>query len=444
MEAENNMKRNIRIGVACLARETFDAAAAAEIYARAKETLHAKADVSFVFYEELLISTEQATEAGELFAASQLDGLVIISGTFHLGHLALILSKHVRRPILLWAFSELPYNGGKIRLNSVCGVNLNASNLYKGGVDGYVTTIGDAIDEDWLRAIRIQTRLRDAHVGLAGYRAHGFYNLDVEDLHLYRELGILIDHYELADMYQLGPAEGDEQAFADYIQQKFDVSGVTEAQTDKTARLAASMMRFMDGNRLDAVAVRCWPEYAATYGIAPCAAMALLTARGYTLGCEGDVEGTLSLLACRALSDEAPFMADLSQVDFEEDFALMWHCGVASDTLWDGKSVCSLDTYFAGGKGVTTDLVMKPGEVTVFRLDTARGKTRVFLGHGQAIEMEKLLRGTYAKVRFDKPVDEIFATVAAHGIAHHVAMVYGDYRAAFRKFAHIMGYEVIE
>ena len=433
----------INVGVVCLARNTFDFAAAGDIFDRTKKELRSRDDVNFEIIEDLLFETEDAEKAGETLSEKHLDGLVIISGTFHLGHLALILNKRVNKPVLLWAFSELPYNGGKIRLNSVCGVNLNASNLYKAGVEDYTCVIGDKIDGEWLGALKIKSKLFNAHVGIAGYRAHGFFNLDTEDLHVYRELGVLVDHYELCELYRDPAPDEAVCGFGDTIAAEFDVSGITGDQSSKVARLAASMEAFLKGNALDALAVRCWPEFAASYGCAPCAAMALLTDKGYTLGCEGDLEGTLSLLACRALSFDAPFMADLSQVDFEDETALMWHCGVAAGSLADGKSVKSLDTYFAGGKGVTTDFVMKDGVVTLFRMDTARGKTRVFLEKGTAVPMKKQLRGTYAKVRFNSPVSEVFAKVAEYGVAHHVAMVYGDHEKTFRTFAKLMGYEII-
>src|SRR5690606_37933706 len=108
------------------------------------------------------------------------------------------------------------------------------------------------------------------------------------------------------------------------------------------------------------------------------------------------------------------------------------------------RSDLALDTYFAGGRGVTTDFVMKEGCVTVFRINTARGKTRVFLQKGEALPMEKQLKGTYAKMRFEKDVGDLFSAVARHGVAHHVAMLYGYHTRAVRQFAKIMGYEVLE
>ncbi|HKM08399.1 MAG TPA: fucose isomerase, partial [Sphaerochaeta sp.] len=149
------MKKSITLGIVCLARTTYDYMAAADLYAKIREDLARLENVSWEIIEELVISQEDGLDAAERLARSNVDGVVCISGTFHLGHLVLQIQNAVKAPILLWGLPELPYNGGKIRLNSVCGVNLNASNLYKSGVDNYTVIVQDHIDEDWVDAIRV-------------------------------------------------------------------------------------------------------------------------------------------------------------------------------------------------------------------------------------------------------------------------------------------------
>ena len=434
--------KSTNIGVVCLARKTFDFEAALEIYKKSIDDMKKKANINWIFVEELVIEPFEAQIAGEFLAAKNLDGVVIISGTFHLGHLAMIIDKCLHKPILLWGFNELPYNGGKIRLNSVCGVNLNASNLFKAGNDCFDCFIGDSIDESWLGAVRMKSALINAHVALAGYRADGFFNLSVEDTALFSKTGVLIDHFELKDI--MDEYQADELGFSvDQIKGIFNCTDVSDLQVDKVSKLTNSIERFLKKNKLDAMAIRCWPEFANAFGTSPCAAMSLLNGKGYTLGCEGDVEGTLSMLACNAVSDSPAFLADLSQINFKEDYALMWHCGVAPYQLWDKMSVRSLDTYFAGGRGATSDFVMQSGPVTIMRIDSARGKTRLFIEKGNAIPMSKDLKGTFCKVKFEKPVKEILNIVTSQGIAHHVSMIYGDYAEIMHKFARIMGFEVI-
>lgn len=438
------MVQKIKLGVVCLTRTTYEYKTAQEMYNKTMKDLEKIPNVDYTFIEESVIEVEDAKKAAERLLAANVDGVVIISGTFHLGHLALVFSKYIKKPFLLWAYNELPYDGGKIRLNAVCGLNLNASNLFKTGKDDYSCTIGDKIDEKWLSALRVKVALENAKVGLVGYRAHGFFNVGVDDMEVYRKMGILIDHYEISDMYSQPVTEEELQAEEIEVKKLFICKGITEEQVRKVARLCVSATKFINKNGLNAVAVRCWPEFAAHYGISPCASMSILQSKGIILACEGDIEGALSMLAGAALGAETPFLADLSQVDLEKDYALMWHCGVAPANLWDGKSERTLDTYFAGGKGVTAGFVMKEGHVNLVRIDTARGKTRLFLAAGESIEMEKQLCGTYTKVKFEQNISDLLNSVTETGVAHHLAMLYGEYRDILKLVAKMMDFEIIE
>lgn len=437
--------KKVRIGVCCLARYTYDVAAALEIYKKALADLGTVPEAEWSVISDPVVEKTDASAAAAKFKADGVDAVAVISGTFHLGHLALIITREVKKPVLLWAFNELPYDGGKIRLNSVCGMNLNASNLYKAGFSDFECSVGDVIDRDWVDAVRMKTALERAHIGVAGYRADGFFNLDIDEPAGFGSAGVLIDHYELSDMFSREVSDEDVKKREAQVRSLFGCSGVTDVQVEKVARLCESTKRFLDDNKLDALAVRCWPEFANSYGIAPCAMMSVLQSESRILACEGDIEGAETMLAAAAAGYETPFLADLSQVNLDEDYALLWHCGVAPVNLCDGVCDCTLDTYFAGGRGVTAGFVMKSGGFDLMRIDSARGKTRLFFSKGAAEPMEKQLSGTYAKVRFDCSVRELLDTVTSTGVAHHLAMCYTDSsrERAFAIFARMMGYEVI-
>lgn len=437
------MKHPITLGVVCLARKTFDYHAAAELYRGIRERLATLAAVRLEIAPELVIDVEDAQKAAQMLATKRLDGLICISGTFHLGHLILELNKILNVPILLWGLNELPYDGGKIRLNSVCGVNLNASNLYKAGIRNFHATIGDNVDMDWIDAIRASAALSQAHIGILGFRAHGFFNLGVYDLNVYQQAGILLDHYELQDLFDMPVTPEQVRTKKEKVLATFDVSAVTPEQVEQVSQLAAKFEAFLDTHHLTALAVRCWPEFAATFGIAPCAAMSLLQSEHRLLVCEGDVEGAISMIAHRAVGSETPFLADFSQVNIEENFALLWHCGVAPCNLWDGECTRSLDSYFAGGRGVTADFVMRPGELSILRIDSTGQEYRVFLQRATGLPMTKDLRGTYAKVKFHEPASVVLEKVIYNGIAHHVSVVYGEYVRPFEILARLKGWTVI-
>ena len=438
------MKEKIKIGVVCVARKTFDYIAAEEIFIKIQSKLKKIENVDWEINSELLIEIEDAQATAQDLKSKNIDGLICISGTFALGHLILELNKVIQKPILLWGLEELPYDGGKIRLNSVCGINLNSSNLYKAGVKNYHVVIGDQIDEDWLDALRIIKAFATKHIGIIGYRAKGFFNLDIDELDLYKELGLLIDHFELNNIYNVDVDTNKVKERIAQIKKIFDVSAVSEQQLSRVAELTCKFNEFMEHNQLDALAIRCWPEFAADFGIAPCAAMSILQAEGRILACEGDILGSLSMVAHSAIGAEAPYLADFSQVDFKENFALLWHCGVAPCNLWDEKCNRSLEPYFAGGKGVTADFVMKSGHVSFLRIDYAPGEYRLFLQKGDIIPMEKELKGTYAKAVFEDHVKDVLKKIIDNGIAHHLSVVYDDYIRPLEIFAKIKGWNVIQ
>lgn len=436
--------KKARIGIVCTVRKTFDYLTAYGLYKARVEEVMKDESVEWVNYPEMVIEPEEAKKAGLYFVDNHVDALIIVSATFHLGHLALILNETVRRPLLLWGFDELPYDGGKIRLNAVCGVNLNASNLFKSGLDNYIVHVGNSIDEDWVKAIKMMVAIHEAKVGLVGYHADGFFNVGVEPLHLYKELGVLVKHYELNDLFggEADPKEVEEEK--KNVVNLFNVSKLTDEQVTAVARLVVLAKHFEEREQMDVIAIRCWPEFAKSYGVSPCAMMSILQSRGILFACEGDVEAAISMIAVRAAGDPTPFMADLSQVNYQENYALLWHDGVAPCNLWDGRCVRSLETYFAGGKGVTADFVLHDGPMSIFRIDSARGKTRIFYEEGQAVPMDKQLSGTYAKVIFEDHISKVIDTVVYTGVAHHVIMGYVQYRKAMLCLARIMGWEVID
>ncbi len=436
--------KKAKIGIVCTVRKTFDFVTAFELYKQRTAELMKDDSVEWANYPEMVIEQSDAEKAGEFFIRERVDALIIVSATFHLGHLALILNRMVRVPLLLWGYDELPYDGGKIRLNAVCGVNLNASNLYKGGNDNFIVHVGNEVDEDWIKAVKMMVALKTTKIGLVGHHADGFYNVGVDELHVYQEMGVLLNHYELSQFFG-GEATPEEVAAEKAnVLKLFDVKKLNDSQVEKVAKLVVVASKFMKQEGVDVIAIRCWPEFARTYGVSPCAMMSILQSRNMLLACEGDIEAALSMVAVRAAGEPTPFMADLSQVNYTENYALLWHDGVAPCNLWDGICNRSLETYFAGGKGVTADFVLHKGPVSILRIDTARGKTRLFYEEGEAVPMEKQLSGTYAKVIFDHHISKVIDTVVYTGVAHHVIMGYVKYRTAMRYLARIMGWEVID
>lgn len=438
------MKGRVKIGLVCLLRKTFDYESAWREFKSKEVDLKKIENVEWVIIDSPVIEIDEAKKAADKLSSELVDGIIITSGTFHLGHLALIIEEKTKKPIHLWGLPEAPYDGGKIRYNSACGVHLNASNLFKAGVKFVHHKVSTMPDNNWIDAIRMVRIMDNAKIAMVGSRADGFFNLAFDELTAFKSTGTMLEYYQIRDMYEQPVAETDIKKYLDEIKSTFNCDDVSTEQVENVAKLAVSIKKFVDSNNIDALAVRCWPEYAQSYGISPCAAMSLIAKEKYILACEGDAMLALSMLACKALDIETPYSADFSQVDFEEDTALLWHCGVAPCNLKNNKCTPTLDTYFASGKGVTAGFVLKEGDFNIIRIDSALGKTRLFVEKGEAVYMDKLLKGTYAKGKFNKGVKAVYNSLLDNGFAHHVVMAYGNYIDTFKILGKIKDWQWIE
>ena len=70
------MKQNVRIGVVCFARKTFDFNAALKIYQKIQDDLKEIEDVSWEIIENLVIEVEDAKMFANYLTSKKIDGII--------------------------------------------------------------------------------------------------------------------------------------------------------------------------------------------------------------------------------------------------------------------------------------------------------------------------------------------------------------------------------
>ena len=163
---------DIRIGFVPIARPTFDL----ELARKETEQLHAAVteDGYQLVGSRDLVMDGPAMEAriAELKAAD-IDLLLIAQATFADSTMMLDLARAIDTPLLMWAFPE-EILGGRLRINSFCGINLAGHGLRRAGFS-YDTIYAAPADEKAREKLRnfalaagIKSRLIDARIGRLG------------------------------------------------------------------------------------------------------------------------------------------------------------------------------------------------------------------------------------------------------------------------------------
>jgi L-fucose isomerase-like protein len=190
----------MRIGVLPLARPTFDVPFAEENAAKAFAALD-RTGHTILGSRALLFDAAAAEAAMVALQDEVLDVLLLLQVTFTDASMTVRIAEAATVPLAIWGFPE-PRTGGRLRLNSFCGVNLaahalgragrafswlyavpdaeglagNLEALFQGqGVSGGLRPAAAApTDADRSLAVSVLTRLKGQRIGLIGDHPAGF------------------------------------------------------------------------------------------------------------------------------------------------------------------------------------------------------------------------------------------------------------------------------
>ncbi|MBZ0279226.1 MAG: L-fucose/L-arabinose isomerase family protein [Anaerolineae bacterium] len=430
--------QEIHIGLVAIARTTFDMALAQEVTAQARTQLTA-AGLTLVGSDALVTSTEEAETAIDALANDPPDLLILLQATFADSTITLKLASEINAPLLLWAVPE-EHTGGRLRLNSLCGVNLAAHGLRRlGHPYEYVYGAPDdpAVIEKILtvaKAGRVRSLLRRARIGRVGEHPAGFDTCKVDVEKVARQLGIEVVQMDLQnDIFARART-----ANSDAVEMTLDALGqrvggldqLDSKATQGTISAYLTLREWAKAEKLNGYAVRCWPEFFTEMGCAACGAMSMLSDEQTPCSCEADVNGTITQLMLQGLSGEPAFGADIVSVDNERDGLVLWHCGLAPLSMVDPQAQPAGTIHSNRKLPLLMEFPLKPGHVTLARLSEATGEYRLIIGKGEMLRAPRSFSGTTGIVRFDRPAETVLDTILTEGLEHHISLTYGDHVAA--------------
>jgi L-fucose isomerase-like protein len=445
-----------RIAFLPLARTTFDMPLAEEVTRRARPVLES-AGFELVEPGRLITDLTMAQKVAVEFTAEPVDLLLVYQATFADSTMVTTLVEAIDAPVFLWAIPEA-FSGGRLRLNSLCGINLAGHALTLRNRD-YAYAYASPEDPDTIDQIRalaaagrLRRQLRSARLGVIGEHPAGMDSCHLDEPLLEARLGIKIRRISLDEVFTRARAVPEERLAA--VRKALDSRLENLAELDQkplTGSLGVyqTLKEIAAREKLDGLAVRCWPEFFTELGCAACGAMSMLS-DGFDgqaplpCSCEADINGTVTQLILQWLAgydnhEQPPaFGTDIVSMDFEEDQIAIWHCGLAPLTMADPSSQPHGGIHSNRRVPLVMEFPLKPGQVTIARLSQATGELRLVLGLGEMIQSPPPFSGTSGVLRLEKPARQFFDQLLREGLEHHISLVYGNYLASLAAFADLM------
>jgi L-fucose isomerase-like protein len=463
-----------RIGVLALARPTFDVPYAERVAATAMETL-AGLDADLLGGADLLFDAETTERALGQFEGERLDALLLLQVSFTDSSMTEAIGARFDAPIILWSFPEAR-TGGRLRLNSFCGINLAAYALVKAGSDfAYVHRYAEDADavgdiERLLAgrigqppsqrrgpketsttaaaaAVVVASKLAGTTIGVIGDRPVGFDPCGYDPQTLAAVTGVTVERKELADLFREAKAVDATVVAATRARATTalgNLDDLDQESLDKSLSLYGGLKGLIASGGWSGVATRCWPECFTEYGGAACSPQSMLIDEGTPGTCEADVYGNVTALLLQHVAGEPAFVADLVEMDTAGATGVLWHCGLAPMHMApdDGAAVGTIHSNRK--KPLLNEFALRPGRVTLARLSQAGGVQSLVIGGGTMIDAPLAFSGTAGVVEFDKPAPEVTATIMREGLEHHFGIVYGEYREELEALADYWRIPVID
>ena len=422
----------MRVGVAAIGRPTFDVPFAESMVGAALDALGSLSH-DVVIQPGLALSPEDAGAAADALTAAGVDATVVLLATFTDSTLVEPVRATTDGPLVLWSFPE-ERTGGRLRLNSLCGLNLAAYAL-EGDVRGMYTTPGGGVaarlDEVLGAGAAAKgptgapiaagrnSPLAGRTVGVIGDAPTGFGPCRYDDGEVADLLGMTVDRVELEDLFDDARARDGAPVGTPPV----GIDDLDDGGVARSYALHRSLRALVDERGWSGLATRCWPECFTDYGSAACAAQGLLADDGIPACCEADVYGSITALLLQEVLEGPAFVADLVHLDAADDTAVMWHCGVAAPSLAAGDVGATVHSNRL--QPLLHEFALKPGPVTLARLSRSPNGHRLVVGEGEMLDRPLPFGGTAGVMQMGRPVGEVVDLMVAERLDHHYGLAYG-------------------
>lgn len=410
-------------------------------------------------------TVEEGIATADLFLKEQVQGLII--GNMNFGFetaVGALLSKMPKEmPILHFATKSGAYSPqGNRATDTWCGQFMTCSAMKRRGFKfEHILTcnpeeqrFSDKV-ESFTRACNAISTFKGARVLQIGTRPTGFESQFFSEEDMMRNFSQVLVPVDLATAYEYMDAipmdDPDVLRIAAEIREGANL--ITEETPNSIlnqARFEKTLITLAKEHHCNIIASSCWESLQHRYQIAACSTFSRLNSQGYSVGCEVDVMGAMTMFVLNrcALGEVPADFIDWTDLHPTEDNVwLAWHCGNAACELCAADCKKHLTMNERLGLWSPTcygsmEFRMKDGPVTCARLVEYDGKYTMFYGTGESINIGPMVRGAYAWIKVNDVMDweqkMIDCGVIHHGVLIHDEKV-ADALAMFCKFMNIEG-----
>jgi L-arabinose isomerase len=418
----------------------------------------------------LVDTAQRAREAGDTFAAGQVDLVLCHAVTYATSSQVLPAVQAAKAPVVLLGLQPTPAldyattgTGEWLANCAACCVPELAGAFTRAGIP--YDTVAGTIDDDqrawariaaWVRAAGVARALRRSRIGFLGHTYPGMLDMYSDFTAVHAQLGAHVEVLEIDDLgtrvaaageAEVAAKEAEIRAMFDFADPSDDpIAGPIEPEAlDWSARVAVGLDRLAADFDLDGLTYYyrgAAGNEAERLGAGVIVGNSLLTARGIPTAGEGDLKTNVAQLILDRLGAGGSY-TEYYALDLSEGFVLMGHDGPGHVAIAQERPTLRALRLYHGksGAGLSVEFKVRYGAITIVGCtQTADGRLKLIVAEGESIPGETLRIGnTNSRLRFSLGPAELLEGWCAEGPTHHVALGVGHRADEVAKVASLLG-----
>lgn len=414
----------------------------------------------------------KAVEGASLLRQADVELVFLFISTYALSSTILPLAQQVGKPIVILNMQPVPaidyqkvnsmndrgkMTGEWLAHCQACSVPEFASVFNRSDIKYDIIT-GYLSDEltwneisSWVDAARVVHGMRKNRLGILGHYYCGMLDVYTD---LTKQSSVFGTHIELLEMCELkayrdNASEEELKNKLNEFYDRFDVEESCEAEElIRAARTSVALDKLVEAHQLGAMAYY-YEGYAGNdyenIVTSVIAGNTLLTGYGIPVAGECEVKNAQAMKIMSLLNAGGSF-SEFYAMDFNDDIVMLGHDGPAHFAIAEERvKLVPLPLYHGKpGKGLSIQMSVKPGNVTL--LSVCEGKEGVFLlaAEGEAVQGETLNIGnTNSRYRFQCGARRFMDMWSKAGPSHHCAIGVGHKVSELKKVAFLLNIPIM-
>lgn len=420
----------------------------------------------------MIDTPQKAVEGALLLKQADVELVFLFISTYALSSTILPLAQQVGRPVVILNMQPVPainyqkvnsmndrgkMTGEWLAHCQACSVPEFASVFNRSDIRYDIIT-GYLSDElawneisSWVDAAKVVHGMRINRLGILGHYYCGMLDVYTD---LTKQSSVFGTHVELLEMCELQAYREDVgdvelKSKLNEFYDKFDVDETCETEElIRAARTSVALDKLVEAHQLGAMAYYYEGYEGNDYENLVTSVIAgntLLTGHGIPVAGECEVKNAQAMKIMSLLKAGGSF-SEFYAMDFNDDIVMLGHDGPAHFEIAEERvKLVPLPLYHGKpGKGLSIQMSVKPGDVTL--LSVCEGKEGVFLlaAEGEAVKGETLHIGnTNSRYRFQCGARRFMDSWSKAGPSHHCAIGIGHKVSELKKVAFLLNIPIM-